>query len=472
MITTAARSVVARNDWRDLAPRPLGSRPDTPVSVTVVVPAHGCQAELELALAALATQSHPSELLEVIVVDDRSEPVLSLPALRPATTELIRVEGGGHGSGHARDVGARQAQGDVVLFLDADIIAHREHVEAHARWHEITGDAVVLGFRDFVDVTGVTAAQVHDATSRDDLDAVVAGRPREPHTWIEQMLERTDDLAHDRDDLWRAVVGASVSTRRDLYESAGGFAHFPRRGIVDTEFGYRCFTAGGVIIPDRAAHSLHQGQRSFATRGTEIAERRAPLIANHIAHHRFRRPIRGRQWAVPYLHVVVAAGDAPFADVARTVDDVLANDFDDLIVSVVVDPDGPDADLFADYWQADGRVRLVEDPPATGFPSPATMTVPAGARLGPAALDGLISRLRTWAHGLISVSVTGLDDPLELWATRALSRVLRASRDVPVRETARELFGEVWTAGSDHEIGVLDGASDRKAKGANGHIGR
>ncbi|PSL03099.1 GT2 family glycosyltransferase [Haloactinopolyspora alba] len=474
MITTPVRSAAARNDWRSLDPRPLGSPAHTPVSVSVVVPAHGCQPELDLTLAALAAQSHPASLIGVVVVDDRSEPPLTLPDLRPENTELVRVEGGGHGSGRARDIGARHAEGDVVLFLDADIIADHHHLEAHARWHEITDDAVVLGFRDFVDVTGVTPAATHDAVGRDTMASLVDGREREPHSWIEQLLEKTDDLLHDREDLWRAVVGASVSTRRDFYQEVGGFAHFPRRGIVDTEFGYRCFTGGGLIVPERHARSLHQGQRSFATRGPEIAQRRAPLIANHIANPRYRTPIGGRQWAVPYVHVIVPPSTAPFMTARYTVDDILANDHDDLTVSVVVDPDGDDADLYADYWQADGRVRLVEQAPASGFPSPATMIVPVGARLTSTAVGSLLDRLRTWRQGLLSISVTGVDAPLEMWATRALSRVRRAdpAAERPVRETARELFGETWVAGSDHGVGTRSGASDRHFKDGRFHAGR
>jgi glycosyltransferase involved in cell wall biosynthesis len=459
MITTARRRSAARNDWRSLAPRSIGAPATAPVSVTVVIPARDCQHELELALAALAEQSHPRELLDIVVVDDRSEPALTLPADLPVAARVVRVEGGGHGSGHARDVGARAATGDVVLFLDADIIADRHHVEAHARWHEVVDDAVVLGFRHFVDVDGVTPAQVRAAVAGAGVADVVAGRPMEPHGWIERLLSRTDDLGQDREDLWRVIVGASVSTRRAFYAETGGFPHFPRRGIVDTEFGYRCFTAGGVVIPERAAYSLHQGQRSFATRGDEIARLRAPLIANHIAHPQYRPMIRGRQWAVPYLRAIVPVGTADFVTAQRTVDDLLGNEFDDLKVSVVCSPDNPELELMVDYWQADGRVELLMDAPRTGFPSPATMMVPAGTRLSGDAVGALVARLRLWTHGLLSVSVTGLDAPVEVWATRALSRCLRAD-GAGLRDTARELFGEAWVAGSDHGVSLGTGASD------------
>ena len=462
MISSARRTVARRNDWRSLAPRAIGAPAAAPVSVSVIIPAHNCQPELDLALAALAGQSHPAEMLEVIVVDDRSEPSLILPEVRPRHAAIVRIDDGGQGSGYARDVGARRATGDVLLFLDADIIADRDHVEAHARWHEIIDDAVVLGFRDFVDVEGITVQHVRHAVEHGGVASLVEDRPKEPHAWIEQVLERTADLTTDREDLWRPVVGASVSTRSSLYGEMGGFAHFPRRGIVDTEFGYRCFTAGAVIIPERAAYSLHQGQRSFATRGAELARIRAPLIANYIANSRYRPPVRGRQWTVPYLHIVVPPSSQSFPTVRHTVDDLLANDFDDLVISVVHDPTGPDADLYVDYWQSEGRVRLVAEAPRSGFPSPATMTVPVGVRLAATALTGLVDRLRTWTHGLISVSVTGVEDPLELWATRALHRAHRAIDQGPLRETTRELFGEAWVAGTNNGIGTESGASDRR----------
>lgn len=460
------------NDWKALAPRELGEPAANPVAVSVVIPAHECQAELELTLAALARQSHPAHLLEVVVVDDRSEPALTLPEIRPERTRIERTTSGGHGSGRARDVGARTAEGDVVLFLDADIIAERHHVEAHARWHEVTTDAVVLGFRDFVDTSDITAAEVAAAVGSDALLSLVDGRPREPHAWIERNLDTTNDLLVDREDLWRVVVGASVSTSRALYDEVGGFAHFPRRGIVDTEFGYRCFTGGGVLIPERAAVSLHQGQRSFATRGEEIAARRAPLIANHIASPRYRTPIGGRQWAVPYLHVIVPAGGAEFKLARPTVDDLLAGSFDDLVVSLVVDPAGPDADLYTDYWGTDGRVRIVEQPPRSGFPSPATMIVPLGARLEVTAVDEVVTKLRAWTHGVVCVSDSGIDQPIEAWATRALTRSQRAAEPGTLRETARELFGELWMASEDLGIGTTAGASDRHFREGRFYAGR
>ncbi|MEV4889557.1 glycosyltransferase, partial [Nonomuraea sp. NPDC055795] len=79
---------IRRNDYGVLTPPALGAW--TPeLTVTVVIPAHDRQETLDLTLAALAAQSYPADLLDVIVVDDGSAPPLRLPDLRPAATRLV-----------------------------------------------------------------------------------------------------------------------------------------------------------------------------------------------------------------------------------------------------------------------------------------------------------------------------------------------------------------------------------------------
>ena len=95
-------SPVRRQEWRTTPPPPLGSW--TPhLSLSVVLPAKDCQGELNLTLAALAEQSYPADLFDVIVVDDGSEVPLVLPDARPPRTAIFRPKpADGHGSGRAR----------------------------------------------------------------------------------------------------------------------------------------------------------------------------------------------------------------------------------------------------------------------------------------------------------------------------------------------------------------------------------
>ncbi|MBX6723984.1 MAG: glycosyltransferase family 2 protein, partial [Dactylosporangium sp.] len=143
--------LVFRNDWSAVTVPPLGAWQPTE-RVSVVIPAYQCQASLDLTLASLADQTYPADLLEVVVVDDGSEPALVLPPRRPATTRLVRVSDHSTGTGiaNACNVGMRQATGDILLRLDADMVVYPEHVEAHARWHHALPYAVTLGTKLFV----------------------------------------------------------------------------------------------------------------------------------------------------------------------------------------------------------------------------------------------------------------------------------------------------------------------------------
>lgn len=430
--------------------------------MSVVLPAHNCQGELDLTLAALTTQTHPQANLEVIVVDDKSDPPLTVPEISPVNTRIVRTTSTGHGSGVARDTGARVAEGQAILFLDADILADKFHVEAHARWHEHTPDAVVLGFRDFVDVDGLTVEDVLTANRGTGIKDILPGRERTPHAWIESLLKATDDLTTDREDLWRPVVGASVSTSRSLYDESGGFAHFTRRGIVDIEFGYRAFTAGGLIVPEREAYSIHQGQRTASTRGPELTRMRAPLIANHIANKRYRPTNRGRRWVVPYLHVIVPVGASTFRSSRTVVDDLLMSEFDDLTITIQIEQANEDLHLFEDYWAADDRVQITHGVVESGFPSPLTGVAPVGTRFQPSALGDLVARLRTWNNGLITALVPGVGTSVELWATRALHRSRRAAAATgeTARDSVRRLFGEETVLGAGLGLTASPGPSD------------
>src|SRR5690625_1164583 len=265
---------VVGQQWRDLPVPALGEWQPT-MRLCVVIPARDCQPDLDRTLAALSRQSYPSELTEVVIVDDASREPLVVPQLAPTHTRVLRVdEAQEHGSGRARDRGARSTDADIVLFLDADMVVSATHLEAHARWHHLTPDAVVLGRKRFVDFDGITPEDVAGAVADGALPRLLEGRRSRRHSWQEEFIRLQQRLTTDTDDTFIAVVGADVSVGRELYLRSGGFASLGLRGIVDTEFGYRAFTSGGLIIPDWDTDAYHQGARNFAVRGDEIKRER------------------------------------------------------------------------------------------------------------------------------------------------------------------------------------------------------
>jgi glycosyltransferase involved in cell wall biosynthesis len=86
-------------------------------SVSVIVPNYNGARTLALCLRAALAQDHP--LLEVIVADDCSTDD-SVAIAEGLGARVVRTPHNG-GCGVARNLGARQARGDVLFFVDSDV---------------------------------------------------------------------------------------------------------------------------------------------------------------------------------------------------------------------------------------------------------------------------------------------------------------------------------------------------------------
>lgn len=100
----------------------MNSPPHQPL-VSVIVPVLNGAPFIERCVASLRVQDYPR--VEVIVVDDGSTD--GTPNLIKPPVRLLKTAGR-LGAGAARNYGAQQAQGDVLMFTDADCIAPKTWV--------------------------------------------------------------------------------------------------------------------------------------------------------------------------------------------------------------------------------------------------------------------------------------------------------------------------------------------------------
>ena len=87
--------------------------------ITVLIDTHNHERFIEKAIASVLTQDFPSEMMEILVVDDGStDRTPQIVRKFEPRLRLIRKENGGQAS--AFNVGIPQAQGEIVAFLDGD----------------------------------------------------------------------------------------------------------------------------------------------------------------------------------------------------------------------------------------------------------------------------------------------------------------------------------------------------------------
>lgn len=324
--------VVRRNDWTTLQVPELGTW--TPSrSMSVIMPTWEAE-RLADVLAALAAQTYPEHLFEVVVVDDGNTPPVELPELRPARTRLVRVTEG-WGRSNASEIGTARSDGDIVMWLDADMLVFAEHLEAHARWHHLIEHAVVLGDKRFVPPeVGLTPAQVRSRVADGSIVHLHDWETAEQHTWIEEIFAKTDDLARAGHNAFHCLVGATVSMSRSMHDATGGLDPTLRLG-EDTVFGHLLNEAGAVLLPDREARAWHLGLTHAMQQGESVKAYNAPAFADFVPASRGRRQ-HGRFYRVPYVEVVVPV-DAGAEQVQRCVDAFLESEMDDLRVLLVAD---------------------------------------------------------------------------------------------------------------------------------------
>ncbi|MEV4101670.1 glycosyltransferase [Nonomuraea sp. NPDC049649] len=441
---------VRGNDYRAL-------RPDadfTPeLRVSVVIPAYGGQDKLDLVLAGLARQTYPAELTEVIVVDNGSTPPLRLPADHPPHTRLIRCETPGRGS--ARNAGLAEAEGDVIHWLDSDVVPTPGAVAAHMRWHHAAPYLAVTGYLRF------SEAPLPEKLP-DDLEAYF--EPAEPHAWLVRLIERTDGLTKNTDRPFSLHVGGATSVGRRLIEAAG-----PMDGDLvlgqDTEMGYRLMQAGAVFVPEPEARAYHLGPTMRMSHKERIDRVSYAHVADHIPAYRWLRRHPDRKWKIPYVEVVVD-GTTGFDGVRATVDALLAGTMNDLRVVVVGPWDTLERDrraplrdpnlelvLVRGHYEHESRVRLAtsdEADPAV----PYVLRLPPGWVPGEDSVAALLELAREDGLGLVNVLLDETADGivaarLERNAYFARARML-ARPGEELDDVVDEVSGIVWVSGETY----------------------
>jgi GT2 family glycosyltransferase len=188
--------------------------------LSVIVPVHNGGEDLQRCLQGLAASTRPPD--EVIVVDDGSTDDSAAHAAALAA-RVVATPAGPRGPAYARNRGAEAATGDVLVFVDADVVVHADTL---ARI-----EAVLLGEPE---VAALFGSYDDDPPAR----SAASLYKNLLHHHVHQHGER------EAGTFW-AGCGA---VRRAVFLAAGGFDEsYSRPSIEDIELGVRLRQAGHRI---------------------------------------------------------------------------------------------------------------------------------------------------------------------------------------------------------------------------------
>lgn len=181
-----------------------------PFFVSIIIPVFNGEKTIRNCLKALVNQTYPTEKHEIIVVDNGSYDS-SVKIIKEYPVQLL-FERRAQNSYMARNLGVKYAEGEIIVFIDADCIAEKNWLAS-----------LVEPFHD--ENVGVVAGEVLSL---------------EPKNLIQGFYAFSDFLRQERKvkNGIAAIATANVAIRKILFDVVGQFDENFRWG-GDNDFGIR-----------------------------------------------------------------------------------------------------------------------------------------------------------------------------------------------------------------------------------------
>jgi GT2 family glycosyltransferase len=255
-------------------------------TVSVIVPTFNRAAMLEGCLRSVGEQVWPTDRLEVVVVDDGSTDATSRVAAAWSRTAIACLRQSNQGSAAARNTGAARASGQLLVFLDDDMILDRTYIAGLVDEHHCQPRVVSMA----TEVPWLAPDPTMYARVQAGLREVSPAREGGIDVDFTQCV--TNNLAVERADF--DMIGRMQDVAGDGATTWG-----------DVDFGYRAARLGFRFRRSLSARCWHRDYTSAdlasaARRAERVAMmavpllRRHPELADHLPMFRDKLPIDAR----------------------------------------------------------------------------------------------------------------------------------------------------------------------------------
>lgn len=242
-------------------------------AISVVVPTYNRAHALQRMLRPLLRD--PAAMEVIVVVDgsrDSSVEVISRLATEEARLRCILI--GNSGEMAAREAGARAARGEIILFIDDDVLVGPGLVAGHALRHTERKGRVVVGYIP-VRISAVRAS--------DEFASRIYAREYEDRCAI---YER--DVETVLRELW---AGNFSMPRADCLAIGMANPNYTERYHPDRDFGIRCLAAGLSGVFDRSLRATHLHERSLEGFARDARSQGAARVLTHRLHPGIAPPL-------------------------------------------------------------------------------------------------------------------------------------------------------------------------------------
>lgn len=202
------------------------------ITCSLIIPVYNSEKTINLCLDAALNQSISKDTYEIIVVDDGSIDNTANIVSKYDLVKLIRQSN--HGPATARNHGAKEAKGDILIFTDSDC--------------EIDADFIKNILSQFDENTQIVGVQGGYKTKQKEFIAQF-GQAEIETRYIKMEKNKYIDF----------IGTYAAAYRANVFQKYGGFdTSFPTACGEDAEFSYRLNEDGYKLVFSRLAFVYHQ----------------------------------------------------------------------------------------------------------------------------------------------------------------------------------------------------------------------
>lgn len=231
------------------------------LTVSIIIANYYPQLALSEMLEAIAHQTYPQHLIEVVIVSpDLAQEAEALDSKYFGLK--IVFESKPMAVQQLQNAGIKKAQHDYLIILDGDLLPLPPLVESYMKYFHVSDQVALIGDRLFADsdssdrdLAALNIADIIDASgsekfSRQDDLKTLHGQ--------QKLFAQSKELKKDRYP-FRAFVSSNIAISQKLINQVGCFDEsITHWGYRDQELGYRIYNAGAYFIPVPNALGLHQ----------------------------------------------------------------------------------------------------------------------------------------------------------------------------------------------------------------------
>lgn len=195
----------------------------SPLRSSIIIPVRNNEYYLDLCLSHLQNQDIARSEYEIIVVDDHSTDQ-SLSVAKSHGVKAVRADGRGPSS--ARNTGIMEAQGNILIFLDSDMLVPPDFVRNHIQFHAFSNRLLLLGARRHLPEGTVQITPQYRKDSREAL--------------LERYALNINSIRYP----WSIAYTCNVSAPADLVKTTLFDEEFNGWGLEDVEWAYRMGSQG------------------------------------------------------------------------------------------------------------------------------------------------------------------------------------------------------------------------------------